>query len=128
MKLKIILLNVLFLSALTIVRGQKLDSIFFNLYTDSLKKGTYNYINVVGRYSDGRYLPLGPKELKFSASGGKFTGNSLYIDSSFAHEKVSVRAEATGHPGLIEETVIWIKKYEMNERLPTVEEILNRQP
>ena len=30
------------------VNAQKVDSIYFHLYTDSLKKGTYNYINVDG--------------------------------------------------------------------------------
>ncbi len=57
--------------------AQKLDSIYFNLYTDSLKKGTYNYINVEGKYDNGRYLPLTNKDVKFSSSDGFFGGNSL---------------------------------------------------
>ena len=66
---------------------QTLDSIFFNLYTDSLKKGTYNYINVVGHFTDSSYLPLSSKEIKFTSTAGTFNGNSLYIDSSFHEEK-----------------------------------------
>ena len=37
------------------ISAQNLDSIFFNLYTDSLKKGTYNYINVDGQFTDGAF-------------------------------------------------------------------------
>lgn len=107
--------------------GQQLDSIFFNLYTDSLKKGTYNYINVEGRFNDGSFLPLGDKELKFSATGGKFSRNSLFIDSTFSEDKVKVRVELIKNPRLWQETVIYIKKHEENERLPTVDEILNGQ-
>lgn len=106
--------------------AQKLDSIYFNLYTDSLKKGTYNYINVEGKYSDGRYLPLSSKELKFSSSYGKFEGNSLFIDSSFKEEKVTVKAVALSNSNLVKEINIYIKKYDPVERLPTAEEVLGR--
>ena len=101
-----------------------LDSIYFNLYTDSLKKGTYNYINVEGRFTDGRYLPMGTKEVKLTASAGKFDRNSLYIDTSFKEEKVSVQAICISNPNLKAETVIYIKKHIANERLPTVDEVL----
>ena len=37
---------------------QKVDSIYFHLYTDSLKKGFFNYINVDGKMSDGNWQPL----------------------------------------------------------------------
>jgi hypothetical protein len=107
--------------------AQKLDSIYFNLYTDSLKKGTYNYINVEGKYSDGRYLPLSNKELKFSSSHGKFDGNSLFIDSSFKEEKVTVKAMVIANNNLKQEIVIYIKKYETTERLPTAQEVLGGQ-
>jgi hypothetical protein len=107
--------------------AQKLDSIYFNLYTDSLKKGTYNYINVEGRYSDGRYLPMSTKEVKFTSSAGKFDRNSLFIDTSFKGEKVVVQASAISNPALKVETVIYIKKYIADERLPTVDEVLKGQ-
>jgi hypothetical protein len=106
------------------LRAQKLDSIFFNLYTDSLKKGTYNYINVEGRYDNGTYQPLGEKELKFSASSGKFYGNSLFIDSAVKEEKVKVKVTLLSNPRISKEIEIYIKKYESNERLPTKEEMI----
>ena len=106
--------------------AQKIDSIYFNLYTDSLKKGTYNYINVDGRFSDGRYVPLTGKELRFTASAGTFSGNSLFIDSSIAQDKVTIRASLLTNPSTWKEITIYIKKHESNERLRTVEEILNK--
>jgi len=107
-----------------LVCAQKLDSLFFNLYTDSLKKGTYNYINVEGRFTDGTYQPLGEKEVKFTASGGKFFGNSLFLDSAFSAEKVKVKVVSKNDPRLSDEMEIYIKKYESNEPLPTLDEVL----
>jgi hypothetical protein len=110
--------------AANFVNAQILDSIFFNLYTDSLKRGTHNYINVEGRFSDGTYLPLSDKELKFSSTGGKFNGNSLFIDSAFAGEKVTVKAVVIRNPRLAKEIDIYIKKSPDNEILPTMDEVL----
>lgn len=108
--------------------GQKLDSIYFNLYTDSLKRGTYNYINVEGKFDNGTYLPLGEKELKFTASEGKFSGNSLFVDSSIKSDKIKVKVMLKSNPGMWRETDIYIKKYESNEKLPTMEEALQNRP
>jgi hypothetical protein len=91
-------------------RAQQLDSIYFNLYTDSLKKGTYNYINVEGKYKDGRYQPLGDKELKFTASRGVFHGNSLYVDSSITDDKIRIKVSVIGNPRLTREIDIYIKR------------------
>jgi hypothetical protein len=110
--------------AANFVNAQILDSIFFNLYTDSLKRGTHNYINVEGRFSDGTYLPLSDKELKFSSTGGKFNGNSLFIDSAFTGEKVTVKAVVIRNPKLAKEIDIYIKKSPDNEILPTMDEVL----
>ena len=70
--------------------GQKIDSIYFNLYTDSLKKGTYNYINVEGRLSNGNIRPLDSTQLIFTASAGKFFGNSLWLPFETKEEKVNI--------------------------------------
>ena len=107
-------------------KAQKLDSLFFNLYTDSLKKGTYNYINVDGKYSDGRYLPLTEKQIAFTSSAGKFQGNSLYIDSNFSEEKVNIKAALKSDPAVFREITIYIKKHEAIERLKTLEEVLDK--
>lgn len=102
----------------------KPDSIFFNLYTDSLKKGTYNYINVDGKFSDGRYLPLTSKELVFTCSAGSFEGNSLFVDSSCKDEKITVRVTFRGDSSITKERTIYIKKFEEVPRLKTMSEVM----
>jgi hypothetical protein len=121
---KNILITIFLLLTVQLVEAQTLDSIFFNLYTDSLKKGTYNYINVEGHFTDGTYLPLSNKELKFTASGGKFNGNSLFIDSAFADKKVWVKAVVIRNPRLAKEIDIYIKTAPDNEKLPTMDEVM----
>ena len=108
--------------------AQKVESIYFNLYTDSLKKGTYNYINVESKLSNGQWMPLTAKELKFSCASGKFDGNSLFIDSSFKGEKVKVKVELINNPAVTKEITIYIKKYIPDEKLKTIEEILGKPP
>lgn len=123
--MKNILITIFLLLTRHFVSAQTLDSIFFNLYTDSLKKGTYNYINVEGHFTDGTYLPLSNKEIKFTASGGKFNGNSLFLDSSFSNDKVTIKAMVIRNPRLVKEIDIYIKKSPDNEKLPTIDEVMN---
>ena len=110
------------------LKAQKVDSIFFNLYTDSLKKGTYNYINVEAKLSSGQWMPLTAKEVKFSCASGKFDGNSLFIDSTFKGEKVTVKVALINNPAVSREITIYIKKYIPDERLKTIEEVLGKPP
>lgn len=121
-----IFLLLTFLTSLgTLTKAQKVDSIYFHLYTDSLKKGTYNYINVDGKLSDGRWLPLSAKELEFSSSAGKFDGNSLFIDSSFREPKVTVKAVLKQNPSMWKEITIYIKTTADNEKLKSVDELMD---
>lgn len=119
----ILLAGILFISL--IAKSQKIDSIFVNLYTDSLKKGTYNYINVDGKLTNGNYLPLDSSHLIFWASEGKFTGNNLWIDKDFKYDRVLIKVLLRGNPKLNKEFTIYIKKKPDNEKLPTDEELLN---
>lgn len=106
-------------------RAQQVDSIYFHLYTDSLKKGTHNYINVDGKLRDGRWLPLTNKEIAFTASAGKFEGNSLVLEKDFKGDSVSVKAVLKNNPAVWKEVIIYIKKFESAERLKTIDEIMN---
>ena len=126
--MKRVLLLLITISAGLVLKAQKVDSIFFNLYTDSLKKGTFNYINVDGKLDNGQWLPLTDKELKFSCASGRFDGNSLFIDSSFKGEKVKVKVELINNPAVTKEITIYIKKYIPDEKLKTIEEILGTPP
>ncbi len=107
-------------------KAQHIDSIFVNLYTDSLKTGTYNYINIDGLCSDGSYLPLDSTNLIFTSSHGKFYGNSLWIDSSFKEEKIKIKVVMRNNKIMQKEFVMHIKKKEDNDLLMTNEQVLEK--
>ena len=119
---KILLSTFFFIS--TIAKAQKIDSIYVNLYTDSLKKGTYNYINVDGKMSNGRWMPLTTKDIQFSCTTASFEGNELIIPSDFKQEKVTIKAVLKSNPAVWIERTIWIKKKPDGD-LPSKEEIMN---
>ena len=113
----------MFISCSLSPKAQKIDSIFVNLYTDSLKKGTYNYINVDGLTADGKYLPLDTTHLTFSSSAGTFYGNSLWIDTSMHTGAVKIKIGLKNDPSFQKSLVLYIKLKE-EEKLKTNEEVL----
>ena len=119
-------LLVMLLFAFSGAKAQKIESIYVNLYTDSLKKGTYNYINVDGRLTNGKYLPLDSTHLVFKTSYGKFYGNSLLIDKDCQEEKIAISVTLKNDPSLHKEFVMYIKKKE-DGNLPTMEEVLKKK-
>jgi hypothetical protein len=122
--MRIFLLLAFLTSLNTLTKAQKVDSIFFHPYTDSLKKGTYNYINVDGKLSDGRWLPMTAKEITLTSSAGVFSGNSLFIDSSFKEAKVTIKAVLKENPTVWKELTLYIKTTIVNEKLKTTDELL----
>lgn len=113
-----------FILAANAVSAQKVDSIYFHLYTDSLKKGFYNYINVDGKLSNGTWTPLDSTQILLISDGGFFKGNDLFIDSSYKGETVRVKAVLKSNPSVNKEVVIYIRKRGFTEPLKTNEEIL----
>lgn len=103
---------------------QKVDSMFVHLYTDSLKKGTYNYINIDGKLSNGRFIPLDSSEVLFKASDGVFHGNSLWLDPHFSKPKVTITVTLKDDPRQKKTLNIYIKKAPDPE-LKTEGEIMN---
>jgi hypothetical protein len=108
----------------TILKAQKVDSIYFHLYTDSLKKCQHNYINVDGKLATGIWSPLTEKDIEFSSPDAKFEGNQLVIPCDFKGEKVNVKAVLKSNKEISIERTIWIKKIPDPEFLPTAEDIL----
>lgn len=106
------------------VRAQKVEAIYVNLYTDSLKKGTFNYINIDGKLSNGLYQPLDSTDIIFWSSEGKFHGNSLWIDKSFNKEKIIIKAVLKSNPSLTKEFTMYIKTKADDEKLKTSDEML----
>jgi hypothetical protein len=109
--------------------AQKIDSIYFHLYTDSLKKGFYNYINVDGKTADGKWFPLTADEVQFSTttkdSTLHFKNNDLFIDSAYVKQTVTVRATLKSNPKVWKEVTIYIRKRGFDEPLKTNDEVLN---
>lgn len=106
--------------------AQKVDSIYFNLYTDSLKKGSlhYNYINVDGKMSNGSWLPLDSNEVIFKASTGKMIGNVLTLDSAEKAAFVVITAALRSNPLVRKEVKIYIKKIINDELLKSEDELI----
>ncbi|HEX8279413.1 MAG TPA: hypothetical protein VF540_11990 [Segetibacter sp.] len=111
------------LSAFT-ARAQKVDSIYFNLYTDSLKKGVHNYINVDGKLTNGTYQPLMSNEVAFTSSAGRWDGNSLIVDSAYKQDSVVITASLKEHPEVKKNVTIYLKKIVTEPPLKTEKELL----
>lgn len=106
-------------------KAQKVEGIYVNLYTDSLKKGTFNYINIDGRLSNGKYLPLDSTHLIFWSSAGKFSGNNLWIDPNFTEEKINIKVTLRTNPALFKDFTLYIKK-KPDPELKTMDELMNK--
>ncbi len=118
-------LTILFAILAFTAKAQKIESISFNLYTDSLKKGVYNYINVEGKLSNGHFYPLMADDIIFSSSAGKWEGNSIIIDTAYKRDSVVVTAKLKSNPALEKTVTIYIKRVEIQEKLKTEQEILD---
>jgi hypothetical protein len=129
--LKKILLLIVLSASFCVSKAQKIDSIFFNLYTDSLKKGSWNYINIDAKLSNGKYMPLTAKDVNFSISAGKLEGNSIWIDWDFKPDSVIVEIELKKDPSVKRSITIWLKKFDEQlnyQRLIKQDSVLKQTP
>lgn len=123
--MKYILLVSLFCWSANNASAQSVQQLYFNLYTDSLKKGTHNYINVDGKLSNGSFMPLDTKQIKLSSNYGKWDGNSLIIDSTYQKDSVVVTATLIANPSLQKSVTIYMKKITVEPPLKTEQEFLD---
>jgi hypothetical protein len=123
--MRLVMLMLLVICFVAYGKAQQIESIEFHLYTDSLKKGVYNYINIDGKMSDGSWRPLNTKLVQLSCNTGTWDGNSLIIDSSYAKDSVVVTATMKGNTALQKTVTIYMKKNLMDPKLKTEEELLN---
>lgn len=121
--------NVFFLCLFigSMATAQKVDSIYFHLYTDSLKKGIHNYINVDGKLSNGRYLPLSDKELTFWSNAGIWKGNDLIIDSSYKDDSINIKATLKSDPKQSISITLYIKKSLYEGELRSENDLFNNK-
>lgn len=124
--MKIKLLCIFLVTALA-SKAQKIDSIFVNLYTDSLKKATYNYINIDGQLNTGKFIPLDSTKISFTCPQAKFIGNSIVIPANFEEKKVNVKVTLKSNPTIFKEFEIYIKQAE-DPPLKALEDIKPKQP
>ena len=108
-----------------LAKAQKVDSIYVDLYTDSLKKGTYNYINIDGKLSTGKFIPLDSTRIIFTSSDGRFSGNSLWLDPGFTKEKVFIKVVLKSNALVFKEFAMYIKRNPDTEKLKTLDEVIN---
>ena len=125
--MKKLLLFAILITAGFMSNAQKIDTIFFHLYTDSLKKGTHNYINVDGKTSDGKWKPLTAKEVTLTSSYGTFDGNELILPDPCTVEKLTIKAVLKSNPSTSKEITVWIKKRPDDEMLPTSDDVLKNR-
>lgn len=121
----------MFLLLAFFTKAQKVTEIYFHPYTDSLKKGFFNYINVDGKTTSGNWLPLTAKEIHFTlltdslnARAVYMEGNDLFIDSSYTADSIRIKAELISNPALTKEFTIYIQKRGFDP-LKSEEEILS---
>src|SRR6188768_919521 len=126
--MKQIFLSIVLILPAFLSNAQKIDSISFHLYTDCLKKGTHNYINIDGKTSDGKWKPITEKNNAFTTSFGTFEGTELVLPDNPGVEKLTIKAVLKSDPKLWKEITIWIKKKPDDELLPTTDEILKNKP
>jgi hypothetical protein len=94
------------------INAQKINAIYVNLYTDSLKKGTHNYINIDGQLANGKYIPLDSTKILFTCTEAKFSGNSIVIPANVDYEKVKIKASLKSDSSIYKEFEVYIKKME----------------
>lgn len=102
-------------------RTPTLKSVYFNLYTDSLKPVLNYYVNVEGQTTDGRYLPLDTNDIFLTADWGEMWGNAWVIPKVFLDEKVTFTAVSKRNPALRAQITVWIQKGKDPEDTPGYE-------
>lgn len=105
--------------------AQKIESIFFNLYTDSLKKEVFNYINIDAKLSNGKFMPLDSTLIKFTSNYGKWQGNNLLIDSTYKKDSIIVYATLKTDVSIQKSITIYLKKNTQYPILKTEKQILD---
>ncbi|MBX7264285.1 MAG: hypothetical protein K1X46_09585 [Chitinophagaceae bacterium] len=117
-------LFILLLGFYTRTKAQKIEAIYFNLYTDSLKKEVHYYINIEGKLANGKFIPLDSSHIKLSCNTGNWYGNNLVIDSSYLKDSVVITAQLKQNLHLQKQITVFIKKINEVANLKTEEEVL----
>lgn len=96
----------------------RLIGIRFNHYADSIKRDIRYYLNVEGKFSSGRILPLDTASVRLRASAGKVLGQDLLIDKEDTVKTVAVDAWYKANPDMYSHSILPVKQMPDPELAP----------
>ncbi|NIG57063.1 hypothetical protein [Chitinophaga sp. Cy-1792] len=94
----------------TTLQLPRLTGMRFNHYADSLKRNIHFYLNVEGKFSTGKILPLDTSAVRFKTSAGKIIGQDLLLDIQDTTKIIQVEAWYKLNPSLYLITNIPVKQ------------------
>lgn len=109
-----------------------LEDIQFNLYTDSIKPILNYYLNVEGRFSSGRVLPLDAGFVTVSSDAGSMSGLEWVPPAKRDFDRVNFTVTNKFNPAQQKQVTVYLKKYKdprdnMNYRDRTEEEVIHNR-
>ncbi|MBC9934585.1 hypothetical protein [Chitinophaga qingshengii] len=78
----------------------RLVGLRFNHYADSIKRNIRYYMNVEGKFSSGRVLPLDTVQLRFRTSTGTVIGQDVLVEQNDSAKAVIIEAWYKPNPEL----------------------------
>lgn len=89
----------------------------FNHYADSIKRDIRFYLNVEGKFSSGKVLPLDTGTVRFAASAGEILGQDLLLPKNDTIKTVTVEAWYKHNNRMYLRSVIPVKQAPDNDSL-----------
>ena len=101
----------------------------FNHYADSVKRDIRFYLNVEGKFSSGKVLPLDTSALRFAASTGTIIGQDLLLEKNDSAKTVTVEAWYKHNNQMYLRSVIPVKQAPDNDAgiIKSLPELNNNQ-
>jgi hypothetical protein len=89
-----------------------LQDIAFNMYTDSIKPILNYYVNVEGKFSNGRTFPLDTSFVVITSDQGIMKGFEWQVPKQRDFEKVTFTAHTKLPPFIQTSNTLYLKKYQ----------------
>lgn len=104
------------------------ESLRFHLFTDSLKRDNPFDLNVVGRFSSGKLLPLDTSMVSFTGTGGgRISAGRLTVAGSDTLTRfIHVTARLRSSPEISDSVTIPVKIIPDTAQLPSEEQLLDK--